>query len=220
MSWANHRLDYEPARAGKDGEVGSGYAFVYRGPADSSAGTVGHHSHEPCEPTPEQQAAADQVVAETWPAVRKYDNDFGQAIADGFTYVFPLTDRIIHMVNVRRVQDSTVLDPDRIESFLYVMTDDGLTAIGGMYVMPRYGMPGPQVGGCLTRWHEHAGLAGRLTTGGTQDRTPEMLHVWTYKGLNPWSHYDGRSLSQLWTPGSPVPSVCRNTGDASDACLP
>jgi hypothetical protein len=89
-----------------------------------------------------------------------------------------------------------------------------------MYVMPKFGMPGPQIGGCLTRWHEHAGLAGRLTTAGTQDRTPEMLHVWTYEGLDPWAHYDGRHLSQLWMPGSAVPSVCRQTGDASDACLP
>ena len=47
-----------------------------------------------------------------------------------------------------------------------------------------------------------------------------MLHVWTFRGLDPWEHYDGRSLSQLWMPGSPVPSVCRQTGDASDACLP
>jgi hypothetical protein len=220
MSWGEHRLDYEPARPGQNGEVGSGYAMVYRGPSDSSTGTVGHHSNDPCNPTPDQQAAADRLYRATWPAVRQYDNSFGKAIADGFTYLFPLTDRIIHMVNPKRIQDPTILDPATIESFLYVMTDDGLTAIGGMYVMPKFGMPGPQIGGCLTRWHEHAGAAGRLTTAGTQDRTPEMLHVWTYQGLNPWAHYDGRSLSQTWTPGRNVPSVCREAGDASDVCLP
>jgi hypothetical protein len=220
MSWGGHTFDYEPARPGKDGKVGNGYALVYRGQADSSTGTVGHHSEEPCNPTPDQQAAADELYRQTWPAVRQYDNNFAKAFMDGFTYLFPLTDRITHMVNVKRVNDPTILDPAQIESFLYVMTDDGLTAIGGMYVMPKFGMPGPQIGGCLTRWHEHAGVAGRLTTAGTQDRTPEMLHVWTYRGLDPWEHYDGRHLSQLWTPGSVVPSVCRQSGDASDACLP
>jgi hypothetical protein len=220
MEWGDHSLSYEPAQSGQDGEVGSGYALVYRGPADPSSGTVGHHSDEPCNPTPQQQAAADNLYRETWPAVRKYDNNYPLALADGFTYMFPLTDRIIHMVNPERLWSETILDPAQIESFLYVITDTGLTAVAGMYVMPRYGVPGPQIGGCLTRWHEHAGLAGRLTTAGTQDRTPEMLHVWTYEGLDPWAHYDGRQLSQLWMPGSPIPSLCRQTGDASDACLP
>ena len=220
LQWGAHRFDYEPAQPGKDGKVGTGYAMVYRGPSDPNNGTVGHHAHGDCSPTPEQQTAADKLYKETWPAVRKYDNNLYGALADGFTYIFPLTDRIIHMVNVKRVSDPTILDPDQIESFLYVMTDDGLTAVGGMYVMPKCGMPGPQIGGCLTRWHEHAGAAGRLTTAGTSDRTAEMLHVWTYPGLDPWAHYDGRSLSQLSTPGSVVPSVCRETGDASDVCLP
>jgi hypothetical protein len=89
-----------------------------------------------------------------------------------------------------------------------------------MYIMPEYGMRGPEIGGCLTRWHHHGGLGGRLVTAGTMENTPEMLHVWTYPGLDPWGHYDGRELSQLWTPGSFVPSVCREYGDASDVCLP
>ena len=218
--WGQHNLDYEPARPASDDDPGSGYAFVYRGPADQGQGTVGHHSDEPCQPTPEQQAAADQLYRETDTQMRAYDNNPGRAAADGFTYAFPLTDRIIHMVAPSRVRDETILQAGEIESFLYVMTDRGLTAVGGMYVMPDPNVPGPQIGGCLTRWHEHAGTAGRLTTAGTMERTPEMLHVWTYPRLQPYGHYDGRALSQLWGPGSVVPSLCRESGDSSDACLP
>ena len=66
-------------RPGKNGEVGSGYAMVYKGPADASTGTVGHHSDDPCNPTPEQQAAADNLYQATWPAVRQYDNNVPKA---------------------------------------------------------------------------------------------------------------------------------------------
>ena len=140
-------------------------------------------------------------------------------MSDGFTYVFPLTDRIIHMVNPTRVWDSTILEPAQIESFLYVVTDDGLTAIGGMYVMPKYGVPGPQVGGCLTRWHEHAGLAGRLTTAGTQERTPEMLHVWTHEGLDPGATTTGdRCRSSRPRAASCPPSAARPGTPRTPAC--
>jgi hypothetical protein len=220
LQWGAHRFDYEPARPGQNGQPGRGYAFVYRGPPDPNQGTVGHHSHEPCQPTPEQQAAADRLYRETEAVVRKYDNSPQRAIADGFTYAFPITDRITHMVSPKRVQSPTILAADQVESFLYVMTDRGLMAIAGMYVMPDPDTPGPQFGGCLTRWHRHSGLAGLAVSAGTTDRTPEMLHIWTYPGLDPYAHYDGRTLSRLWGPGSAIPSLCRETGDSSDVCLP
>jgi hypothetical protein len=47
-----------------------------------------------------------------------------------------------------------------------------------------------------------------------------MMHVFTYPGLDPWGHYSGRELSQLWTAGRWVPSVCRSSGDANDGCVP
>jgi hypothetical protein len=44
--------------------------------------------------------------------------------------------------------------------------------------------------------------------------------VWTYPGLDPYSHYGGREIAQLWAPGKYTPSVCREFGDANDVCLP
>jgi hypothetical protein len=101
------------------------------------------------------------------------------------------------------------------------MTDTGFVPIGGMFVMPRETtMTAPQPGGCLTRWHQHGGIVGRWATGGTSGKTPQMMHVFTYPGLDPWGHYNGRDLAPLWTPGRWVPSVCRSAQDANNGCLP
>lgn len=220
IAWGAHRFDYEPARQGENGDPGSGYAFVYRGPPDPRQGTVGHHSTESCHPTSQQHAAADRLYRETDAVLRRYDRRPDRALADGFTYAFPVTDRIIHMVSPRRVASPTILKAEEVESFLYVMTDRGLMAVAGMYVMPNPDTRGPHVGGCLTRWHRHAGLAGLVVSAGTMSRTPEMLHVWTYPGLKPYGHYDGRTLSRLWRPANLIPSLCRETGDSSDVCVP
>jgi hypothetical protein len=87
-------------------------------------------------------------------------------------------------------------------------------------VMPRDATSGPEPGGCLTQWHHHGGFVGRWATAGTSDTTPLMMHVFTYPGLDPWGHYDGRDLAALWTPGAFVPSVCRSADDANNGCLP
>jgi hypothetical protein len=73
--------------------------------------------------------------------------------------------------------------------------------IGAMYMMPRRGEPGPQIGGPLTVWHQHSNLcfdnvtgmavafvhsgffdgsdkSGSCPRGSTNKTTPQMLHVW------------------------------------------
>ena len=194
--------------------------MVFRAPPDEQTNGPGHAHSDACNPTPAQRAAADELHRKTKAALAKYKNNPAQAYADGFWYQFGPTDRMIHMVNPDRLNDPTILDPGEIESFIYVMTDKGYMPVGGMYIMPEYGMKGPQPGGCMTQWHHHGGIIGRLASAGTRERTPEMLHVWTYPGLDPWAHYDGCEMSQLWKPGSAAPSVCRESGDASDGCLP
>lgn len=189
-------------------------------PENQSENGPGHAHGDSCQPTARQRAAADDLYRRTAVELKKYENNPAQAYLDGFWYQFGPTDRMIHMVNPARLNDPTILVPGQIESFIYVMTDKGYTPVGGMYIMPEYGMHGPQPGGCLTQWHHHGGLIGRAATAGTREDTPEMLHVWTYPGLDPWGHYNGREMSQLRKPGSQVPSVCRDSGDAMDGCLP
>ena len=213
----------EPPREGiafESGKPGQGSAIVWRGKSSGSEGPGHHGESAPCSPSADQRSAAERLVRDTRAALRVYDNNPAKALADGFYYAFGPTDRTMHMVAPGRVDEPAVLQPNRIESFLYAMTDDGWVAIGGMYIMPEYGMPGPEVGGCMTKWHHHGGFGGRLATAGTMEKTPEMLHVWTYRGLEPFGHYDGRDFSQLFGPAAALPSFCRQFGDASDVCLP
>jgi hypothetical protein len=220
IAWGRHRLDYEPAKEGKNGEPGTGYTFSWKGPPDASQGRHPHSSGA-CKPTPEQEAAADRLYRATNRELAKYANNPVQAYADGFRWFFGPTDRIVHMLNPDRVYDPTVVDPGEIESFLYAMTDRGWVPIGGMYIMPKARMHGPAIGGCRTQWHHHGALVETLSSAGTSrdGETREMLHVWTYPGLKPYGHYDGRTISQLWTPTRFVPNMCRHFGDASDTCL-
>lgn len=208
----------ESGRPAQDGRPARGPAVVVYDRAYDVNGES--HAHEPCDPTAEQQAAADRIVTDVSAELKQYENNPAEALADGFNYVFGPTDRMLHMVNVERVDNANVLKAPEIESFIYYMTDTGFVPIGGMFVMPRDATSGPQPGGCLTQWHHHGGFVGRWATAGTSDTTPLMMHVFTYPGLDPWGHYDGRDLAALWTPGSFVPSVCRSAEDANNGCLP
>ena len=196
-----------------------GPALVFHDKANEEMNGAGH-AHSPCNPTPTQQAAADTIAREVQAELRQYENNPAEALADGFNYVFGPTDRMLHMVHLGRMSDSTVLKATEIESFIYYMTDTGFVPIGGMFVMPNADMPAPEPGGCLTQWHHHGGFIGRWATAGTSDQTPPMMHVFTYPGLDPWGHYTGRDLAPLWLPGRWLPSVCRESGDANDGCLP
>jgi hypothetical protein len=211
----------EAGRPGEGGTPGRGPAVVLRGQGNPE--TNGAHPHggdAGCTTTPDQDAAADRLYRQTEAALQRYENAPHRALADGFYYAFGPTDRTMHMVNPDRMRDPTILDAGKIESFLYAITDRGLVPIAGMYIMPKYGMHGPEIGGCRTKWHYHGGLGGRLASAGSMEETPEMLHVWTYPGLDPYGDYDGREISQLWAPGRYTPSVCRKYGDANDVCLP
>jgi hypothetical protein len=210
---------YESGQPAQDGHPARGPAVVFYGRADEETNGPGH-AHETCEPTDSEQSAADAIVADVSAELKQYENNPAEAFADGFNYVFGPTDRMVHMVHTSRVNNANVLNAGEIESFIYYMTDTGFVPIGGMFVMPYEATSGPEPGGCLTQWHHHGGLVGRWATAGTSDSTPLMMHVFTYPGLDPWGHYNGRDLAALWTPGASVPSVCRSADDANNGCLP
>jgi hypothetical protein len=204
----------------QDGQPARGPAVVVYDKTNEDMQGPGHAHEGACQPTAEQQAAADTIVAEVKAELQQYENNPAEALADGFNYVFGPTDRMLHMVHLPRVSDPDVVKAAEIESFIYYMTDTGFVPIGGMFVMPQGATGGPEPGGCLTQWHHHGGFVGRWATAGTSETTPPMMHVFTYPGLDPWGHYDGRDLAPLWTPGRWVPSVCRSAGDANNGCLP
>lgn len=129
-----------------------------------------HESHE-CRPTETERAAATKLVADTRAAIEKYSEVANAALA-GYGPSAGGAQRIWHYLNSPYQRDEDVLYPDHIESLVYGVTDrHGLVLIGGLYIMPRAGMHGPEVGGCLTRWHIH-------DLGDGSHELPEMLHVW------------------------------------------
>ena len=212
-------IAFEPGSGGEDGGRARGPAIVVYDRTNENMNGPGHQ-HETCRPTSEQQAAADTIVTDMRAELRQYENNPAEAFADGFDYVFGPTDRMLHMVHLDRIEDPDVVKVPEVESFIYYMTDTGFVPIGGMFVMPRGATSGPQPGGCLTQWHQHGGFVGRWATAGTSETTPLMMHVFTYPGLDPWGHYNGRDLAALWTPGASIPSVCRSADDANNGCLP
>lgn len=212
-------ITFDSGQPQGEGEPTRSPAILVHEQGDGQVNGEGH-SHSPCNPTAEQQAAADRIVAEVKNELVQYENNPAAALADGFDYVFGPTDRMLHVVSLDRIQDPDALKAPEIESFIYYMTDTGFVPIGGMFVMPRDSTSGPEPGGCLTQWHNHGGVVARWATAGTSDTTPLMMHVFTYPGLDPWGHYTGRDLAPLWTPGRWVPSVCRQAEDANTGCLP
>lgn len=143
-------------------------------PTAPGASPAGHHGDGTCQPTEEQARAARKLVDDTRTGIARFA-DTNQAVLAGYQPDNVQTTaywNYVHYVNWNEVGNDTILDPSRPEALLYGQTDKrGWVLIGAMYVMPKAGVPGPAVGGCLTTWHADAAWNGK--------ESPEMLHVWT-----------------------------------------
>jgi hypothetical protein len=140
--------------------------------------------------TPEEQAAAAQLLANTRASIARYQ-DPAAAIAAGYK-PGPISnaDPLLHFEN--KANAHAVLDPNRPQALVYSRTAHGLRLIGAMYQMSRAGQWGPDPGGPLTQWHQHEGICfspfgfefsfetpfWTCPVGSTSITTPPMLHVW------------------------------------------
>lgn len=152
------------------------------------------------QPTAAELEAATKLINETKAAVAKYA-DLKVAIAAGYAAMEPPDFQIVHYVNAAYMTDADVLRPEAVQSLIYFNDKQGPMLIGAMYIMPRRGMPGPDIGGPLTVWHQHSNLcfdnttgmavafvhsgffdssdkSGSCPRGSTNKTTPLMLHVW------------------------------------------
>jgi hypothetical protein len=150
------------------------------------------------EPTPEQQAAADDMVTRCFEAAQKngwFTREKG--LADGFLTKGSDSQ---HHRNDGYVLDSVQLDPERPEYLMYYKDPDreGEYALTGlMFLADEKESRGRQFAGPLAIWHYHVytnarcwaerGLlstgmvdaSGDCPTGGEPiHRSPEMVHVW------------------------------------------
>jgi len=183
------------------GDVAGWAASVQFSSSSSSANGHDHTAAAPArQPTATELAAAAQLVADTKAAVARYV-DLKVAIAAGYQPLEPTDFQIVHYVNTSYMTDTDILRPDHVQSLIYFNAKQGPVLIGAMYIMPRRGMPGPEVGGPLTVWHQHSNLcfdnttgmavafahsgffdngdkSGSCPRGSTNKTTPQMLHVW------------------------------------------
>ena len=143
--------------------------------------------------TPEQQAAAENIVAVTLQGLPQWE-DYRDAEAAGFHSIGDGATGVEHFINEDNIEDPTILDPDVPESLVYDTTDGGRRLVAAMYMVER-GLPledVPDIGGELMQWHTHenlcyneAGVLAGLTDGdgncrpGTFKPEPTpMIHVW------------------------------------------
>jgi hypothetical protein len=147
-------------------------------------------------PTAAQQAAADQLVAETTSALSRYAS-LSAATAAGYVPATNPDGYVVHYANWQTVRSGDVLDPSHPSALVYANTFSGPVLLGAMYMGPGPCEPGPDVGGSLTQWHAHDDLClsathqvvGRTTASGTcasgvhNTDTYFMLHVWTAPSL-------------------------------------
>jgi hypothetical protein len=150
----------------------------------------------PCTVTPDEEAAADRLVAETRQGIARYQ-DVRVALAAGYRPGSPDGSGTEHYTDSRA--PSNPLDPRHPAALVYATTRHGPVLLGAMYQMPKMGVPGPDLGGALTPWHYHtdicfslpglliSGLStpfGMCPPGSVRIATADQLHVWTAPNPN------------------------------------
>ena len=150
----------------------------------------------PCTVTPEQQAAADRLVAQTRQGIARYE-DVRVALAAGYRATAPDSNGTAHYTDFGAHWNP--LDPTHPAALVYASTKHGQVLLGAMYQMPKQGEPGPDVGGALTPWHYHtnvcislpglmiSGLStpfGQCPPGSIRITSSDQLHVWTAPNPN------------------------------------
>jgi hypothetical protein len=147
-------------------------------------------------PTAAQQAAANQLVAETTAAVARYTS-LSAATAAGYVPATNPSGYEVHYADWAIVRSGDVLDPNHPSSLVYANTVKGPVLLGAMYLGAGPCQPGPDIGGPLTQWHAHDNLclsathqvvgksnaAGICATGVHNTSTYFMLHVWVAPSL-------------------------------------
>lgn len=142
--------------------------------------------------TSTQRAAAEDLIDVTAAAMAAFP-DQAAVEAAGYVSIGDSVTGFEHFVHVGHLIDGVEMDPNAIESIVFVVEPDGTKRVASaMYILtPGQTMDDvPDIAGELTTWHDHQNLCwegirvvgttdatGRCERGEFQP-TPPMLHVW------------------------------------------
>ncbi len=147
------------------------------------------------EPNDAQQQAAVSLVDNTVAGAQQYES-LDAAKAAGYVPITPSGRRVVHYAKPAYLSNTSLLDPNAIQSLVYANTSHGAVLVAAMYMMGmnQVGAKPPMPGGCLTEWHVHTNLCFSTTSGkvvgvqrtrtgacraGSVNRVSQpMIHVW------------------------------------------
>jgi hypothetical protein len=216
---AAHDHDHGTAGGGEESAAG-GHEH-----AGHEAAAVAPTPYDPTKPidlggvegvTPEQQAAAENLIAITlWRLPRWADPKVAEAagfhsIGDGFT-------GYEHFIQWDWINDKDILDPERPESLVYRVDRDGTRTLeAAMFMLPQGNTleTVPELGGKLTQWHIHdnlcfspgeapkvrglTGAGGGCPPGLVKFDPVPMIHVWIVPHpCGPFAALEGVGAGQI-----------------------
>ena len=192
----------------------------------SAAAAVVAKPYDPTQPidlsgtpgvTPEQQAAAENLIAVTVVRLPQWSN-YKDAEAAGFHSIGDGVTGFEHYINWDWINDDVILDPDHPESLVYQPQPDGTKKLlSAMYMLPDTVALAdvPNIGGALMQWHIHDNLcfttdpvaprvAGIVDSGGNCGAglvkfvPSPMIHVWiTAHRCGPFAALEGVGAGQI-----------------------
>jgi hypothetical protein len=167
--------------------------------------------------TPEQQAAAENLIAVTLVRLPQWA-DYRDAEAAGFHSIGDALTGHEHYINWDWINDDVILDPDRPESLVFEPQPDGSKKlVSAMYMLSDNVALAdvPDIGGALMQWHIHDNLcftndpvapkvAGVTSGDGTcrpglvKFLSFPMIHVWiTAHKCGPFAALEGVGAGQI-----------------------
>jgi hypothetical protein len=179
----------DPTEAGVAVEHGDDHDHAHDHAARAQAGIIMRPQAD-AHPTADQAAAAQALVDATKAALARYAR-LDDALAAGYVLPARATGMDVHVENPAYKKDGRALDPEHPETLVYAIDGGKATLLGAMYLMETAGVPAPQPGGPLTRWHAHNLCLTPLPPGfgivspfgscpvlSLNLTSPEMMHVW------------------------------------------
>jgi hypothetical protein len=186
---------------------GSGHDHGHDHAARAQAGVI-MRPGDGTQPTLEQTVAANDLAEKTRVAMAKYAN-LADALKDGFVLPAIAHGPDVHLDNKANASDGRVLDPEHPEKLVYAIDGGKATLLGVVFMMERAGVPGPEPGGSITRWHAHNICLSVLPPGFTivsaygtcpalsiTVTSAEMMHVWVVQNPGGWF---AEGLDKTWS---------------------